>query len=303
MTFAVLGSIGAAVGTGLGAVSGGIAAGATALGASAGLASAIGTIGTGALVGSGLGAAGSAIMGQDPGKGAAFGALGGGLTGGLTSGIGALAGSEAGAAGGSFGGVGADASSPIAQEAFSAGNVLGQGSPLASAPVPTGGWAPASGSLLAGAGEATPGVTANLSEQMAQGIGGNIAGAGTQQGSMLGSLLANVPESVTKGGANMALNQGIQGIQNAQIGAQNEKAGRQAYMGDAAQQERDRRNAYTIGSQTMGMAAGGEVPLEDGDWIIPADVVSALGNGSTDAGASFLNDFFGLSNGSSGNIA
>jgi hypothetical protein len=36
------------------------------------------------------------------------------------------------------------------------------------------------------------------------------------------------------------------------------------------------------------MAKGGHVPLKDGAYIIPADVVSALGNGSTKAGGQFL---------------
>ena len=36
------------------------------------------------------------------------------------------------------------------------------------------------------------------------------------------------------------------------------------------------------------MAKGGHVPLKDGAYIIPADVVSALGNGSTKAGGEFL---------------
>jgi hypothetical protein len=36
-------------------------------------------------------------------------------------------------------------------------------------------------------------------------------------------------------------------------------------------------------------AKGGRVALNDGAYIIPADVVSALGNGSTKAGGEFLN--------------
>lgn len=40
--------------------------------------------------------------------------------------------------------------------------------------------------------------------------------------------------------------------------------------------------------KTMNMKAGGKVPLGDGAYIVPADVVSALGNGSSKAGAEFL---------------
>lgn len=36
------------------------------------------------------------------------------------------------------------------------------------------------------------------------------------------------------------------------------------------------------------MADGGEVALSDGEYIIPADVVSAMGNGSSEAGANRL---------------
>jgi hypothetical protein len=46
-----------------------------------------------------------------------------------------------------------------------------------------------------------------------------------------------------------------------------------------------------IGRATGGLTAlahGGQVPLKDGAYIIPADVVSALGNGSSKAGAEFL---------------
>ena len=38
----------------------------------------------------------------------------------------------------------------------------------------------------------------------------------------------------------------------------------------------------------IGMASGGQVPIKEGAYVIPADVVSALGNGSSKAGAEFL---------------
>jgi hypothetical protein len=47
----------------------------------------------------------------------------------------------------------------------------------------------------------------------------------------------------------------------------------------------------SIGKATGGLTAlahGGQIPLKDGAYIIPADVVSALGNGSSKAGAEFL---------------
>jgi hypothetical protein len=47
----------------------------------------------------------------------------------------------------------------------------------------------------------------------------------------------------------------------------------------------------SIGRATGGITAlahGGQIPLGDGAYIIPADVVSALGNGSSKAGAEYL---------------
>ena len=42
------------------------------------------------------------------------------------------------------------------------------------------------------------------------------------------------------------------------------------------------------GIATIQAARGGSVGLKNGDYIVPADVVSALGNGSTKAGAKYL---------------
>jgi hypothetical protein len=39
-------------------------------------------------------------------------------------------------------------------------------------------------------------------------------------------------------------------------------------------------------------ARGGSIHLKDGQYIIPADVVSALGNGSSKAGARYLTHLF-----------
>jgi hypothetical protein len=91
-----------------------IGAGATALGATAGVASAIGAVGAGAIGGAGLGALSSAITGGDVGKGALFGALGGGVTGGLGSAVGSMGGSAVGAGTGSTTGTAAGAAVPAA---------------------------------------------------------------------------------------------------------------------------------------------------------------------------------------------
>jgi hypothetical protein len=70
--------------------------------------------------------------------------------------------------------------------------------------------------------------------------------------------------------------------------------------------QQEKKNASNLSSQTWGakpglgtpgsgLAAGGSVDLHDGDFILPADIVSAMGNGSTKAGAQFLDEFFGVS--------
>lgn len=301
MAFAILGGISAAiaeaataalVGTGLGTAAGaGATAGLLGAGATGALASGIGAVGTGALAGAGLGAAGSAITGGDPGKGALMGAAGGALTGGLGSAFGG-AGGAAGGSGGSFGGVGvsggiSDATNPIAQEAFGAGNILGQGSPLATAPVPTGGWAPASGSILATPTETAGGLTSNIGQQFTQGIGSNIAGAGTTASEGLGGALTSGITNLVKESAPSVALQGLQAIPMG--GGQGPSAEELA-----AQEKRKTEDAQRLGSQVYGLAAGGGVDLHDGDFIIPADVLSDLGNGSTKAGAQFLDEFFGL---------
>ena len=64
--------------------------------------------------------------------------------------------------------------------------------------------------------------------------------------------------------------------------------------GQSEQQKVQQAQGERVGlGANVGMAQGGEVPLEDGQWIVPADVVSALGNGSTDGGARFLDQYFG----------
>jgi hypothetical protein len=55
---------------------------------------------------------------------------------------------------------------------------------------------------------------------------------------------------------------------------------------------------FALSEDTPSFSNGGEVPLEDGAFIIPADVVSHLGNGSTKGGADLLDSaLFGHSAG------
>ena len=49
---------------------------------------------------------------------------------------------------------------------------------------------------------------------------------------------------------------------------------------------------YAEGGIATLHARGGSIHLKDGQYIIPADVVSALGNGSSKAGARYLTHLF-----------
>ena len=49
---------------------------------------------------------------------------------------------------------------------------------------------------------------------------------------------------------------------------------------------------WSTSSWMQSKAKGGQIHLRNGDFIIPADVVSAIGNGSTKAGAKYLDHLF-----------
>ena len=80
--------------------------------------------------------------------------------------------------------------------------------------------------------------------------------------------------------------QGIGAIQQGQNNAQSRKVGNQI----AAQQGW---GGFSHGGYAeLHAAHGGSVHVRDGAFVIPADVVSALGNGSSKAGARFLTHLF-----------
>jgi hypothetical protein len=97
----------------------------------------------------------------------------------------------------------------------------------------------------------------------------------------LGSFAGSAAQQLAPSLALQGGQQAIGAIQTAQANNQ---------MDDDVTKELQNRRAAQWGG---GFAEGGEVHLADGQFIIPADVVSALGNGSTNAGAKFLDEFFG----------
>ena len=265
------GAIGSAAGaaSGIGAgISGGIASGLGALGmgtaaAPSALASAIGTGATTAAGGAGMGAASSAAMGGDPGQGALLGAVGGALT----SGIGGLMGG----AGGSVG---------------AAGKVVGDGLTTASEAM-----------LNPTAAAAAPGATTvgDMVTQTAMGqAGAAIPELATQvaapASSMFGGIGGDLSKELLKEGFGAAFSSGEGG------GAPPPASGGRPQSPYNAQQ---REEANWLASPFSGFAEGGlttlkggGISMREGQYVIPADVVSAIGNGSSKAGAKFLEQAF-----------
>lgn len=262
------GAIGSAAGaaSGIGAgISGGIASGLGALGVNAGVASAIGTGVTTAAGGAGMGAASSAAMGGDPGQGA----LMGGLTAGAMSGIGGLM-------GGASGGAGA------------AGRVAGDGLTTASEAM-----------LNPTAAAAAPGATTvgDVATQTAMGqTGAAIPELATQAAAPTSSLFGGFGGDLTE----MAVKEGM-GMMKPQEGQamapRSGGGGRPKSRYDTEEQEQGMGNPFAnpfAGFAEGGLTTlkGGGISMREGQYVVPADVVSAIGNGSSKAGAKFLEQAF-----------
>lgn len=260
----------------LGATAGGL----TATGAAAGtgmagaIGSAAGAIGTGAMTGAAGGAALSAATGGDPAQGAGLGAL----------------------TGGALGGVGA-ALAPAGQAATTAGEAILNPTAQAAAPgVQTVGDIATETAMNQVGNAVTPGA-ANIA---------STAPIATEGGSAFGGIGSLVNNDFVKSAGMDVAKEGIgTGVQNMQQGAQQASSNRaaQAAFGASQQKQADEENALNkkmadlysggiSGGKGIGFEKGGEVGLQEGQFIIPADVVSALGNGSTKAGANFLDEFF-----------
>lgn len=291
--FGTLTAIGGAIATAASTIGAPVAGLASAMGASAGTAATAGSIAGSAAIGSASGAALSAATGGDPGQGALFGALTGGVGAGAGAALGAAGGSTGGAAGGITGSAGqaATAAQPsvsaitqgVASPGFQQAATGIQGAAEVAAAEPS-------------VSAVTQGIGSPAFQQASQAAANN-AGVGG-----LGSLLNN--DTVKSVGVDLA-KEGIgSGVQNMQAGAQSRANNRNAIAAiqSGEQQRKSEDEALNRKMNTLygglnqgrgiGMAKGGEVGLQEGQFIIPADVVSALGNGSTKAGAKFLDEFF-----------
>ena len=232
-----------------------------------------------------LGGIGAAIAEGAVAAGTAIGSAAGAIGSGLAAGVGEI-GAGLGIAGAEAGAAGAAGSGSLLGEAAAAG--LGATEATA---VPVGSTV---GGLASGVGSGAAG-SAGLGITGALPVG-TIANAAAP--GMLGGLGSFAAQQF--GG--QILGQGVQGIQDMQGAAANKRA-QDEY---SAQQQASAEDARALSRQQYGrplgggklgasFAAGGDVNLRDGDFILPADIVSAMGDGSTKAGAKFLDKFFGLS--------
>jgi len=291
------------IGAGTGLVTAGVGAGVGGLAGSA-LTGAVGNIGAGAVVGgvagAAGGAAGSAMKGEDIGKGAMLGGAGGAVTG-----------AAAGALGGAANGGGAETAAgpgavptgvaPTPPPVGPGAAPIGGTAPVAGATpgaAPIGGTAPVAGATP-GAGTApltkiapeppnalVAGINKTLGtdstgKEMLGGLGVIGTGAGSEytiQGvKAQDAINATASEEDKARGLDFA-SQGSSGLAGVRAAGLPDGSGPLGGLG-------------SIGRATGGITAlahGGQVPLGDGAYIIPADVVSALGNGSSKAGADYL---------------
>jgi len=97
-------------------------------------------------------------------------------------------------------------------------------------------------------------------------------------------------EGVMSGGK-----EGLGAYQTAQYNAGVKKADQEAQAAGAANAgvgQNMANDLYSNQMKTSMLAKGGQVHMDSGSFVIPADIVSALGDGSTEAGFRFLESFF-----------
>ena len=261
---------GALIGAGTGLAAAGVGSGVAAGAKAAGLAGTIGTTATNAAVGGTtgavVGAGKSAATGEDVGKGALVGGASGAVTAGALSGIGQAVGAT---------------TTPL-PEAAPLPNATPTGTNIAGGAGNTVGAANIPESVKPALGDIT-GSNPNLPTmgQVQQGVMGVGLGGVTEY---TGNSMVDAQAAASKAASEDAARAGTFANQN--------QAGMNRVQGLGLGSSSGPLSALgSIGRATGGLTAlahGGQVPLKDGAYIIPADVVSALGNGSSKAGAEFL---------------
>lgn len=275
MAFIILGSVGSAIGAGLTAAGLGAAGGAIS-GAAAGLS---GLLGSG-LTAAGLGSAGAAAS--------TAGATGAALGAGAGTAIGAPIGAVTGGIGSLMGGSGAaaGAATPSAALSGAASATGAQGALAGFSPGALAGAVPAS----SGTGIAGGTVFAGGSSAALPTAGSVFMGAAPSMVSEAGSFLG---EEALKEGASEVLSE------RPQIAPRGGGGGRPQSPYDTEEQQRPRSSGNLFANPFGGFAEGGlttlkggGISMREGQYVVPADVVSAIGNGSSKAGAKFLEQAF-----------
>ena len=319
-TAATLGTAAATAGAlGVGATA--AAAGAGTAGAVGGLAAGIGAgAATAGALGAGVGAISAAAQGQDVGKGALMGAAGGVATAGVAGGVGAalgpaaVGGTEAAlqGAGQAVGNVAAGAaggatSSAVGGQDVGKGAMIGAGTAAAAQAASglAGGISPAASNAsgefgtikpdFSSVGAAhDPGVLDSLAKGATDLTGSSISGQGVKAGlaGLGGAAMGDYAGHSIVDAQDAAKKAEQQNAIDALNFANKDKAAMSNLKGlGFGSPSGPLSSLGSIGKATGGLTAlahGGQVPLKDGAYIIPADVVSALGNGSSKAGAEFL---------------
>ena len=229
------------------------------------------TVLAGETIGAGIGALTNP---KDRLKGALMGGVTGAVGGGIGAGIGALGGAASGAAEGAASGA--------------VGNTVGQ----------TGGQAITQAALTEAPGAITsqgigtaagaPGIGIPSALPAAAPVAAPVAAPAAE-----GSLLSSAGSTLTKAAAPQVLNAAGSLFGGGQ--PTYDKSGQQKINSANLEGTQMTQNVYGNLPQAWkpyGKAKGGAIHLRDGDFIIPADVVSAIGNGSTKAGAEYLDHLF-----------
>ena len=141
-----------------------------------------------------------------------------------------------------------------------------------------------------------PATIANATSNIAQGATAATPatpvapGAGTLTGSELGDMAALSTGST-------GIQKGVEAKQQADITTAQNKGyeqlkGRQGQELSNVRQQQKLDESGLAGGKPLGAAHGGSINLQSGQFVIPADIVSDLGNGDTKAGMEFLKQFF-----------
>lgn len=275
----------------------------------------IGGVTAGTVTGATVGTVKAAASGEDIGKGALMGAVAGGVTGGIAPGLGAVAAPLVSAAGpvatgavigGTAGAAGGAAGSAAGGQDVGKGALMGGASGAivggtlgAIGPAPTGDLATAANGTAISADPIGTAPIGTTGETIGTGV------TSVQPSGALDSLAQSATNAgfpVTGGQISTGLT-GLTGLAGTQYTG-NQMIDAQTTAKKAEEEDKARGDKFRaqntsgplgglgdIGMATGGITAlaqGGQVHLKEGAYIIPADVVSALGNGSTKAGAEFL---------------